>query len=171
MSELRSIAPLQTKFLVKEHQSFITHVRTHYSDRNHEQISDVDIVRFLVGQKMHEVNALEKIGKNLEWKIDYSIDGICEEDFLSLSRSAKLYFSGGFDKDGHPIVIFRANRHFYDDYDFNVRFVVHFVERMKLAGMARCTLIVDRFDMKSENNDDLFIKYLAQTFQVCAFVV
>jgi hypothetical protein len=36
---------------------------------------------------------------------------------------------------------------------------------MKSAGMSRCTLLVDRFDMKAENNDDLFIKHLAQIFQ------
>jgi hypothetical protein len=167
----KSITPLETSKttavpFTKEQTEFIASVRTHYTDRNHSQISDGDIVKFLLGQKGSEANALQKIGENLEWKLTYSLAGICNEDFSALSRSGKLYFSGGFDLDGFPIVIFRANRHFYDDYDHNVRFVVHFVERIKIAGLHKVTLLVDRFDMKSENTDDLFIKHLAAVFQV-----
>jgi hypothetical protein len=90
-------APLIKSNVTTDEINFISRVRTHYSDRNHHQITDADIIRFLVGQKCHHENALEKIGKNLEWKISYSIRNIHEEDFSVLSKSAKLYFSGGFD--------------------------------------------------------------------------
>ncbi|KAL3899056.1 MAG: hypothetical protein SGCHY_002315 [Lobulomycetales sp.] len=148
-----------------EELDFIRSVRKEFAERNHHHISDDDIVKFLVGHKHKQSTALEMIDKNLSWKLEYGLDTICHEDFSTLASSAKLYFSGGYDREGHPVVIFRSNRHYYDDYDHNVRFVVHFVERMKRAGLGRVTLLVDRFDMTADNTDDLFIKHLAQVFQ------
>jgi hypothetical protein len=85
--------------------------------------------RFLRGAKGNVCKAVDMFRKHLEWRIQYGLESVVDEDFTDLKAHEELYWTGR-DKDGVVTLMWRLHKH--DASRTNgarfVRFFVHQIE-------------------------------------------
>lgn len=131
-------------------------------------VEDLVLCRFLIARTGDIAKAKDLLNKHLEWKSKNLpvLKSTCLNEF----KKGKLYMNG-FDKDGHPLLIWHAKLNIYNDRDLDEmgRMIIWWMEYAKHhmpKDKSKITLIVDRSDFKNENNDIEFTRHVAGYFQV-----
>ncbi|KAJ3416943.1 hypothetical protein HDV05_008001 [Chytridiales sp. JEL 0842] len=144
--------------------AFIESVREQWKDHALiDTLDDADIERFYRNHRFHSANAMKHIGHTLDWRVSYKWSNILDEDFADISKTGKLSFFGK-DKDGVPVMIWRACRHRPTDFNLerDVRHAIHSFEKAIRDGIVkdRVTVILDRLHMTQANYDSHLVKTL-----------
>jgi len=129
--------------------------------------TDTTLARFLIARSDDLTKARDLLAKHLDWR--KANLPVSKNDCLHEFNKGKIY-SHGFDKMGHPLVIWRGALNVAAERDMDelgkaVIWWMDYVERNMPANKSKITIICDRTDMSSANGDIEFIKHIASYFQ------
>jgi hypothetical protein len=118
-------------------QIFVTTARALYQADNVDAYTEKEIAKWLLGKNGHRGKALEALAETLQWRQQYRVDKILEEDFTSYINSGKLqYFGRAVDQSS--ILIWTGSRHetpkTQADYEKEVRFIIYMMEKGRKEG-------------------------------------
>ncbi|CAM9807415.1 unnamed protein product, partial [Choristocarpus tenellus] len=78
--------------------------------RHRIYLTDRVLHRFLTSRNGNVNHTLDMLLAHLDWRIEYNIENILEEN-LSTPQLERLLFWCGFDLDGHPCIVVRPCEH------------------------------------------------------------
>ncbi|KJE95575.1 hypothetical protein CAOG_06016 [Capsaspora owczarzaki ATCC 30864] len=128
------------------------------------------VYRFLVACKGNVPLAHRMLEAHFAWLQSYHPERITEADCANELRANKLYWHG-FDRYGHPCLLFKANRHFvskrdkYETIRHWVLMVQDFVEHRAIHPFQQFVFIYDRTGAGRANSDVPMLKKFVRMFQ------
>lgn len=148
----------QSKFGVEQ----LTQMREQFSGE-----SDETLARFLIARNNNKEKAAELLVGHLFWKKENW--PILKSSCLSELSKGKMYVHGT-DKEGHPLLVYRACLNNANDRDLEeMGKLVCWWMATALSVMPRdkskITILIDRTDYESKNTDYEFVKHLSPIMQ------
>ncbi|KAJ3354911.1 DEAH (Asp-Glu-Ala-His) box polypeptide 34 [Entophlyctis luteolus] len=98
-----------SQLLETEEKFLLTALELHKEDKV-DQLTDREILKFLRSNGSHSGKALSALADHLQWRKEFRVDEILEEDFTVLERSGVAQFVGRT-RIGVPILIIDNSRH------------------------------------------------------------
>jgi len=129
--------------------------------------SDEKIAMFLLGRKGDAAKACDMLRDHLIWRAQNW--PVLKTSCLTEINKHKFYLHGQ-DKEGYPLMIWRASKHKHADRDKDemTRMIIWWTEVMIQnlpADKSKYTFLIDRSDFTTENQDLEFMQYFMKTFQ------
>jgi hypothetical protein len=149
--------------LKKFSESNIVEMRKRFPD-----VYDDVLARYLIARNDDLEKACEQYNRALDWKAKHY--PVLKVNCLKEVNSGKLYVRG-VDKEGRPLLIFRSRFSFPKtrDLEETAKMLVWFAEHLQRrlpSHLTKYTLLMDRTEFKSENNDNELIKHCSGPFSV-----
>ncbi|KAJ3394727.1 hypothetical protein HDU84_006870 [Entophlyctis sp. JEL0112] len=158
-----------SQLLETEEKFLLTALELHKEDKV-DQLTDREILKFLRSNGSHSGKALSALADHLQWRKEFRVDEILEEDFTVLERSGVAQFVGRT-RIGVPILIIDNSRHVCPKDQCSrerlIRYSVFLIERAKSQGVLtdKLLIILDRYKTTASQMDTTTFKALLTVFQ------
>ncbi|GJQ93215.1 sec14 cytosolic factor-like protein [Tanacetum coccineum] len=126
-----------------------------------EKYGDTTLERFLINRAMDPKKAAKMFVEWQKWRTSFVPLGFIPDSEVPEQLEQKKFFFQGFSKDGHPVMLLNANKHYpAKDQDQYKKFLVHFIDKAiasgikgKETGKEKVVIIVDMQKLAYKNVD------------------
>lgn len=130
--------------------------------------NDTALARFLIARNDDVGKATELLSAHLAWRSEHL--PIFKSSCMNELVKAKLY-NHGFDKEGHPLVIWKTSRNIAKERDIKemgdmIIWWLEYLEANSPADKSKVTILMDRSGYTQANSDLEFIKSFSKVLQV-----